>query len=237
MKILVIGESCLDIFVYGSATRLCPESPAPVFSPQEEKTSGGMAKNVFNILKRYNANCELLTNDSKIIKRRYIDKKSNYLFLRVDENDSCNRIKNISDINFKKYDAVIISDYNKGYLSCEDIHLISSFHSNCFLDTKKELGSWCENIRFIKINRKEYENNKKNLDENLFNKLIITLDNEGCMFNNKIYPTKKVKTPDRTGAGDCFIASLAYKYIDCKNIHKSIKYANKIAYDYVLNGL
>ena len=56
------------------------------------------------------------------------------------------------------------------------------------------------------------------------------------MFNNKIYSTKKVKTPDRTGAGDCFMASFVYRYISTKNINKSIIYANKMAYEYVLNG-
>jgi len=236
MKILVIGENCKDVFVYGSAVRLCPESPAPVFSPIEKKVSGGMAKNVFNILKKYNVNCDLLTNNSKIIKTRFIDRKSNYLFLRVDENDNCGRIKNLNNISYKKYDAIIISDYNKGYLKKEDIYKISSFHSNCFLDTKKDLGDWCENIKFIKINKKEYENNKKFLNNMLIKKLIITLDSDGCMFNNKVYPTKKIKTPDRTGAGDCFVASLVYRYIYCKNIYKSIDYANKQAYNYVLNG-
>ena len=30
--ILVIGESCLDVFHYGECERLCPEAPVPVFN-------------------------------------------------------------------------------------------------------------------------------------------------------------------------------------------------------------
>ena len=47
MKILVIGESCRDVFNYGSCIRLCPEAPVPVFNPVEVIDNGGMAKNVY----------------------------------------------------------------------------------------------------------------------------------------------------------------------------------------------
>ena len=33
MKILVIGDSCHDVFVYGKCDRICPEAPVPVFTP------------------------------------------------------------------------------------------------------------------------------------------------------------------------------------------------------------
>ena len=46
MKILIIGESCLDIFIYGSADRLCPEAPVPVFKQEDAVTFMGMASNV-----------------------------------------------------------------------------------------------------------------------------------------------------------------------------------------------
>jgi len=36
MKILVIGDSCKDVFIYGKANRLCPEAPVPVFIPQRK---------------------------------------------------------------------------------------------------------------------------------------------------------------------------------------------------------
>ena len=50
MKILVIGESCRDVFHYGKCDRLAPEAPAPVFNPLKTVENGGMAKNVYKNL-------------------------------------------------------------------------------------------------------------------------------------------------------------------------------------------
>ena len=47
MKILVIGDSCKDVFIYGKVNRLCPEAPVPVFIPQRKTETGGMAANVY----------------------------------------------------------------------------------------------------------------------------------------------------------------------------------------------
>ena len=48
MSILVIGESCNDIFHYGVCNRLCPEAPVPVFNSCKVVNNGGMAMNVKN---------------------------------------------------------------------------------------------------------------------------------------------------------------------------------------------
>ena len=47
-KVLVIGDSCEDIFIYGDITRLSPEAPVPVLQPTRETKHGGMALNVYN---------------------------------------------------------------------------------------------------------------------------------------------------------------------------------------------
>jgi len=46
MKVLVIGELCIDRFVYGVIKRLSPEAPIPVLSPIEITANEGMAGNV-----------------------------------------------------------------------------------------------------------------------------------------------------------------------------------------------
>ena len=33
MRVLVIGDSCQDVFVYGDIERISPEAPVPVFVP------------------------------------------------------------------------------------------------------------------------------------------------------------------------------------------------------------
>lgn len=50
-KILVIGDSCKDVFRYGICERLCPEAPVPVFKPQSIRVNGGMCLNVVENIK------------------------------------------------------------------------------------------------------------------------------------------------------------------------------------------
>ena len=45
-KILVIGDFCVDAFIYGKTERLSPEAPVPVFIPTQSKINDGMAGNV-----------------------------------------------------------------------------------------------------------------------------------------------------------------------------------------------
>lgn len=45
-RILVIGDVGVDYYVWGKATRLCPEAPVPIFEPIEEEIRAGLAANV-----------------------------------------------------------------------------------------------------------------------------------------------------------------------------------------------
>ena len=45
-KVLVVGDSCTDVFIYGIIERVSPEAPVPVFNPIKETSNGGMASNV-----------------------------------------------------------------------------------------------------------------------------------------------------------------------------------------------
>jgi len=46
-KILIIGDSCKDVFVYCNCKRLCPEAPVPLLDINNSTTNPGMAYNVF----------------------------------------------------------------------------------------------------------------------------------------------------------------------------------------------
>jgi bifunctional ADP-heptose synthase (sugar kinase/adenylyltransferase) len=231
MKVLVIGDSCIDTFHYGDVVRLSPEAPVPVIVPKTTTMSPGMAGNVAANLRSLKINTTFITNKNKLIKNRYICNRYHYILLRVDINDTCKRIskKVLQSINFKEYDCVVISDYCKGFLTTNDIFYISQSHSLTFLDTKKELGDWVKDISFLKINFTEYTNNKNIIDNNTYlqNKTIITRGEHGCNFQGKNYPTKKVAVKDVSGAGDTFLAGLVVKYLQTKNIHKAINFAQK----------
>lgn len=230
MKILVIGDSCNDIFVYGKCERLCPEAPVPVFIPIKTKKNGGMALNVYENLKSLGVDVDIITNKEKMDKTRYVDEKSNQIIVRVDTNQSkFSKIKNLDKIDFSIYDAVIISDYNKGFLEYDDIKFICSNHEMVFVDTKKIVNDFFENVFILKLNEHEYEYSIKNNNylDKLRDKLIITLGSRGCKYKNNIYEVEKVEIKDLSGAGDTFISSLVYKYILTNNIKQSIRFANQ----------
>ena len=131
MKILVVGESCTDVYHYGKANRMCPEAPVPVFVPGNRIVkNGGMAYNVYkNILSLDSEiDVDILTNNNwrNITKTRYVDYRTNYIVLRLDENDDGYGTCNVREIEYDKYDAIVISDYNKGFLSESDIEYIST---------------------------------------------------------------------------------------------------------------
>jgi bifunctional ADP-heptose synthase (sugar kinase/adenylyltransferase) len=108
MKIAVVGDACKDIYVYGACDRLCPEGPVPVLNKMHQIDAGGMALNVFNNLQTFfGENVKFYSNNIyNMQKVRYVDEKTNQLLLRVDHNDTCDRItKNtIQEIKEEKYD-------------------------------------------------------------------------------------------------------------------------------------
>ena len=241
MKILVVGDSCTDVFVYGNITRLTPEAPVPVFNPIRKVFNAGMSKNVASNLEAIGETVYNITNPNIIKKIRYVDHKSNQLVLRVDEHDYCDRISTgvLSSIKDNKctipmsgqvkIDAIIISDYCKGFLEEDDIQYICENNSNVFVDTKKKLGEWIDNCTYLKINSLEYENNEKFLNKyyDIMNKTIVTKGNKGCLFQGEIYSTQDVPVKDISGAGDTFLAGLVVGYLKTNDIEKAIEFAQK----------
>jgi len=228
-KVLVIGDSCTDIFVYGDIKRVCPEAPVPVFNPTHQTENDGMAKNVVRNLEALGCDVEFISNDNSIKKVRYVDNRSNQMVLRVDENDKCRSINN-DEFNYiekygKIFDAIVISDYCKGFLDEEDICFIADKCNNVFLDTKKDIGDWADNVDFIKINELEYEKNYKGKPNN--DKLIVTLGSKGCQYMEETFPVDEVSVKDVSGAGDTFMSGLVVKYIETLDIINAIKFAQE----------
>lgn len=234
-KILVIGESSRDIFVYCDALRLCPDIPVPVLNVKNQTENPGMAKNVQRNIQSLVGNCDIVTNVDwhNITKTRYVHESSNHMFFRVDSPHIINRI-DLSSIDYK-YDIIVISDYNKGFLTTQDIQIISTNHPNVFMDTKKVLGSWANKCKYIKINDFEFKNSKDFIDDTLAPKIIHTMGSEGCEFAGKKYPVDKIEVKDVSGAGDTFMAGLVSKYLETSEIETSVKFANYCASKVVKN--
>ena len=229
-KVLVIGEGCTDVFIYGDTPRLSPEGPAPVFIPSNEVYTDGMALNVVSNLNSLKIDVDSYHQLNPIIKTRHIHQASNTLLLRIDEEKNVDNIgERIRNIDFWDYQMIVVSDYNKGFLTEEDIAYIGFKHPNVICDTKKQLGDWCKDLRFIKLNRSEFENNKEFIEKNdwILEKVIITLDKDGCRYGDVLYPTEKVEIMDISGAGDTFVAGFVKKFLDTEDIPSSIQFGNR----------
>jgi bifunctional ADP-heptose synthase (sugar kinase/adenylyltransferase) len=228
--ILVIGDSCNDVYIYGSCDRLCPDAPVPVMIPKETIETGGMAMNVYNNLLSLNVPCDIITNKTEIVKTRYVDTKTNQMLVRVDTGEENIDRVDVNSINFDMYSAIIISDYIKGFLENDDIKYLCGMHDLVIIDTKRLLNGYCKDAKFIKVNELEYNQSLHLLDNGeLDDKLLITLGSKGCTHRSINYPVSKVDVKDQTGAGDTFIAAFTTKYLKTNDVSESIKYANDCA--------
>jgi len=228
MSVLVIGDSCVDVFIYGKCDRMCPDAPVPIFLPTTTRSNGGMASNVVANILKLDAPCDSLSNVEEIEKTRYVDEKTNHMFLRVDSGEeSVRRIEDLTASLLERYEIIVVSDYNKGFLSEDDIAFICENHPKVFLDTKKILGPWCKKAKFIKINEKEFNQTEHTVD-NLDN-MIITLGSGGCKHKGEIFPVDKVEVKDMSGAGDTFLAGLVVNYLETQDIRAAIRFANECA--------
>jgi D-beta-D-heptose 7-phosphate kinase/D-beta-D-heptose 1-phosphate adenosyltransferase len=233
LKILLIGETCEDISIYGSVDRISPEAPVPILDYKKKISSLGMSANVKNNLESFGVFVNHITNKKLIKKTRIVDINSNQQLIRIDEDDSVDKIKPSevkSAFLHLSYDAIVISDYNKGFLTTNDLKVFcQNFNGPVFIDTKKKDLFTEKNVIF-KINQREYDNLITYPDDL---HLIVTLGSNGTQYLDKIYPTEKVNVFDVVGAGDTFLAAFVYKYLSCENdqirFSESIKYANKAA--------
>jgi D-glycero-beta-D-manno-heptose-7-phosphate kinase len=234
-KILLIGESCTDEYVYGEIARISPEAPVPVLKEKKRIEKLGMSGNVLSNI------CSMLgkervdlfihqNNHNKIKKIRYIDNKSNYQLMRHDIEDEIDPLLYRDIDTDQEYDVIVISDYNKGYVSKSLIFKIKKHFKNIkmFVDTKKRdisCYSWDEQRTIVKINQKERNEvvNAHMCD------IITTLGAEGCEYQFKKYKANKVDVSDVCGAGDVFLAALVARWLETKDIINSIKTANNCA--------
>jgi D-glycero-beta-D-manno-heptose-7-phosphate kinase len=215
-KVLLIGDSCVDEYVYGVCDRLSPEAPVPVLSYKETKKSIGMSHNVFLNLLSFGIDCQFHTNDpEELIKRRFVDLKSMTQLMRQDIG-SLVESKPV-EVN-SEYDAVVISDYNKGFVDADSIKkLCETFSGPIFVDSKrKDLSIFPNSI--IKIN--QYEAEHAILPHAC--DIIVTYGKDGAMYKGDHFKAPHVDVYDVTGAGDIFLASLCYFYLKTKNLEESI---------------
>lgn len=221
-KILLLGDDCIDIYQYGTVDRISPEAPVPVFKFEYEEQKRGMAGNVKNNLESLGCDVDYLYNATST-KTRLIDKRSNQHIARIDNDVNAQPFEFVTAIP-PIYDAIVISDYNKGSITYELIEqLRKEFKGPIFVDTKKQYLDRFDGC-IVKINELEYKNRYTVNDT-----LIVTLGSKGAMIVNGIeekhFSAVESQVVDVTGAGDTFLAALTYEYLRYSNLDKAIMFA------------
>ena len=222
-KILLIGDDCEDVYQYGTVDRISPEAPVPVFKFLNEERRPGMAGNVACNLETLG--CEVNYLHSKTsTKTRLVDKRSNQHIVRID-NDVISEPLIIASELPRVFDAVVVSDYDKGTVSYELIEELIETKMPVFIDTKKTdlarmQGAW------VKINELEYSKIKSECTG-----LIVTSGAKGAkaIHHDLEFGAPSVEVADVTGAGDTFLAALTVGWLHYKDLSKSIQYAIRAA--------
>ena len=220
-KILLVGDNCIDVYQYGTIDRLSPEAPVPVFVPTYKEEREGMAGNVAKNLEALGCYVNYLHGETST-KTRLIDERSRQQIVRIDNDVVSTPITFDTDIP-NVYDAVVVSDYNKGTVSYELIEELIALSIPIFIDTKKTdlermQGAW------VKINELEYSKIKSECSG-----LIVTRGSRGAsaVHHDIDVAAPSVEVVDVTGAGDTFLAALTYQYLDTGNIEQAIRFANQ----------
>jgi D-beta-D-heptose 7-phosphate kinase/D-beta-D-heptose 1-phosphate adenosyltransferase len=222
-NVLLIGDNCIDVYQYGTVDRISPEAPVPIFKYSHKEQRAGMAGNVNNNLKALGCSVNYLHSETSM-KTRLIDSRSRQQMIRIDDDVDATPVTFDTSIP-NVYDAVVISDYNKGTVSYELIEeVIATVKCPVFIDTKKTdlqrfQGAW------VKINELEYSKITSECSG-----LIVTMGSKGaCVISPyKIdVPAPKVEVADVTGAGDTFLSALVYCYLNTGSIEQAVKFAIK----------
>lgn len=225
-KVILIGDACIDEYHYGM-TKPSPEANVPIFKLKRIEKKDGMVLNVYNNLKQFNLDISLYFGNLSI-KKRLVDDISKNNICRIDEDVTSNDFNQFNQLEKIKdeIDIVIISDYNKGFISNNTILKIQNIFQNIpiFIDTKKQdLSKFINNYNntYFKINELEYKQLISKHDN-----MIITRSDKSILYNNKEFNIKKVDVIDVCGAGDTFLASLAYKFLITGNMEESIYFSS-----------
>lgn len=271
VRVLVVGDLMLDKYIWGEVSRISPEAPVPVVHVQKETfVPGGAANTAANVtslggtcvlagfigedtagnklrseLVARQINTDGIIKHGKTIEKVRIIGRSQQL-LRVDYEDKCSdhHVKDV--VAFAKRlnpDAILISDYNKGFVTKELAESLITLGKRVFVDPKPATINFYKNAFVIKPNREEAEQITGIKDSSdsgiamvaqkmkeMFNSnIVITRGKDGVTVfdgNHSHIPSQAREVFDVTGAGDTFMAALTLGVCAGASLKDSAKIAN-----------
>lgn len=188
-----------------------------------------------------------------IVKQRILSSHDGRYHGRLDFGDDPSEVKQrislgseifqkISPHIYNGFDACIVSDYNKGFVTQGLAIQLKKLNTPIYVDPKKEI-SYFNGVELIKPNRKEIfsmsnaptdKEKAIELARKLNTNILLTLGGEGMLFTNPSgeyfqIPAIKTEVLDVTGCGDTAIATLVFYRALGKSLRESIELANKAA--------
>jgi len=215
VKILVIGDGIVDHYRFFTATRLCPEAPVPVLvkNKSDKYSAGGAALVAAQLVALTSPDSVVYMEGSRSVKERIF--ADDHLLVRMDNDDSDAPRDYLKDTDFSDYQAVVVSDYNKGAfnesLGRWIVHETNHLNIPLFVDAKTNWG-WYSGAFAMFPNKTESTSGKFAVDH-----VIRKLGSEGCLMDSIHIPIKQHAVRDVTGAGDVFLAAFVYKFLERKN--------------------
>ncbi len=119
--VAVVGDAMVDHYEFGRVERICPEAPVPVFVSERHENRPGGAANVAKQLIELGCQVHQSFAPEFSIKTRYM--VGSHLVLRVDEDriarPASSDVRGVAQYlkSVLRLDALVLSDYAKGWLS------------------------------------------------------------------------------------------------------------------------
>ena len=218
LKILLIGDCCIDEYQYGTVDRINPEAPVPIFKHLRSDEKLGMVYNVRNNLEKLGCEITLLTREPSR-KIRLIDSRTGHHIVRIDQDVLAVPVDILPNATLN-YDAIVISDYDKGVVTYGLVEqLIQTSSVPIFIDTKKTDLARFEGA-IVKINSSE-----NSLARTFPTELIVTTGKQGAQYKGRQFPAVDIDVVDVCGAGDTFLAALVYGYLIERVMSTAITFA------------
>ena len=208
LRILVAGDAMIDTYHWGRVDRVSPEAPVPIFIEDYDRceTRRGGSDNCAHQLEAWGCEVGTLFAKRRSVKHRYF--AGHHQVFRRDSDSK--EVWVPTEVALMGYDAVVLSDYAKGFLSpnlCQ--YLISQANRlgiPVIVDPKGSNWDKYAGCTVICPNEKEYAGNLSCAVVHKLGANGIDLTEDG---ETTHYPARSVPVFDVTGAGDTVCAAIA----------------------------
>jgi D-beta-D-heptose 7-phosphate kinase/D-beta-D-heptose 1-phosphate adenosyltransferase len=252
MEILVLGDYIEDRYVFGEATRLCPESPVPVIVPAQTRNSAGGAGLVGAQLEQLGADVFNWFGSWSHKERIYA---GTHLICRLDKDSQPVAPCVWNDVMLEWADVIVVGDYGKGAITEELARKIVATGKPCFVDGKHH-WHWYEgdnvtvfpnNLEAIPISIEEHDRlygrgdgptwhtvDGRTWHTVQFGRVVNKWGKNGSRLNDAehkdlVIPATTGEVVDVCGAGDVFMAAFVYAWSIQLPIEDCLRFANALA--------